>query len=135
MLAGKAIARLVGIDDRRGGGKLSRWQMVIGHQHRNPQGIGPGYTRQAGDPVVYRDNQIRSLLGGQLHDLRGQAIAIVEPVRHQVGDPASTERPQGQDTEAGTGGPVAIIIPQDQDVRIPFQRLMQQAGSRLDTSQ
>ena len=57
---------------------------MVGDQHRDAQTPGRLDPGMAGDAIVHGDDQVRTLLGGQGHDLRGQAVAVIEPVGHQM---------------------------------------------------
>jgi hypothetical protein len=86
MLARKAAPGLIRIDDAGGVGQLFTRQMVVGNQHLQTETLGFIDAFHRADAIVDGDQEIRAPLGGQPHDLRRQAVAELESIRHDVVD-------------------------------------------------
>ena len=129
MLARKAAPRLVRINDARGVWQYRARQMVVGDQHVDAEF---GRTRDAidaGDAVVDRDQQVRLALRGEFDDLRRQPVAVLEAVGHQIIDfglCAPRQHAQSAQTDRGGSGAIAVIVGDDQQSRIRFERVGEQ---------
>ena len=144
MLAGKEVARLVGIDD---GGRLRQHlprQVVVGHDDLDAQFVGPGHARHGGDAVIDGQDEVGAPLPGRVHHRRAQAIAIGKTARHQVGDSLRTHGAQAPHRQGAAGGPVGVIVAHHQDrapARHPFRQPLrrpidvQQASRRVQGTQ
>ncbi|MNZ19294.1 hypothetical protein D3C78_363190 [compost metagenome] len=131
-LAGKLAARLVGIDDGVCRRQFMARQVVIGHQYFQARSLGGCHAFDAGDAVVDGDQQLRLALQGHLDDLRGQAIAVLEAVGHQVIDMGGTEQTQAEYTDGTGRGAVSVEVADDEDALAFCQCRHQQVDRRLD---
>ena len=88
--------------------------MVVGDQHLQAEAIGLVYAVDAGDPVVHGNQDVRSLLlVCQTHDLRSEAIAVLEAVGDQVIDGCAAG-PQCAKANSTGGCPIGVVISDDQ---------------------
>ncbi len=134
-LAGEFAARLVGVDDRIRRRQFRARQVVVGDQHLEPRGFRRLDAVHAGDAVVHRHQQVGTLLQGHADDLRGQAVAVLEAVRHQVIDPGRAEHAQGQHADAAGGGAVGVEVADDENPLAALQGIHQQRHALLDAFQ
>ena len=109
--------------------------MVIGNQHRQPGGLGRRHAIDAGNAVVDGQQQIRLAFEGHGDDLRGQAIAVLEAVRHQVIDMRRAEQAQAKHPDRTGGGAIGIEVADDKDALPLFERQHQQFDRRVDALQ
>ncbi|MDT4842716.1 hypothetical protein FQZ97_766280 [compost metagenome] len=105
--------------------------MVIGDQHRQPGHLGRRHALDAGNAVVHGDQQLWLTLQRHRDDFRGQAIAVLEAVRHQVIDMRRPEHAQTEDADRAGGGAVGIEVTNDQHALPLLQRLYQQFDRRI----
>ncbi len=134
-LAGERAARLVGIDDGVGRRQLRARQVVVGDQHLEPGRLGRGHAVDAGDAVVDGDQQLGLALQGHGDDFRGQAVAVLEAVGHQVIDMRRAEHAQAEHADRAGGGAVGIEVADDEDALALLQGLHQQVHRGVDTLQ
>ena len=87
--------------------------MVIGDQHPYPKVLSRPHAFVAGDPVIDGDDQVRPILSGQGHDLRGEAVIVLEAVGNPITDPSRAERAQNPNRQRATGGPIGVEIGHD----------------------
>ncbi|MNC41478.1 hypothetical protein D3C75_902470 [compost metagenome] len=134
-LAGEGAARLVGIDDGVGRRQLGARQVVVGDQYRKAGRLGRGHAVETGNAVVHGDQQLRALLQRHRDDLRGQAVAVVETVRHQIVDVRGPQHAQRQHADRTGGGAVGIEVADDDHALALLQRRHQQLDRRIDALQ
>ncbi|MNR07238.1 hypothetical protein D3C85_1233540 [compost metagenome] len=134
-LARKAATRLVGIDDGIGRRQLRAGQVVVGDQHREARRLGRRHAVEAGDAVVHCDQQLRLLVQRHGDDLRGQAVAVLEAVGHQIVDMRRAQHAQRQHADRAGGGAVGIEVADDDDALALFQCGHQQPDRRVDALQ
>ena len=89
--------------------------MVIGHQHIEPGLFRRGNPLDAGNAVVHGDQQLRLALQGHRDDFRGQAVAVLEAVGHQIINMGGAEHAQPQHTDRTGGGAIGIEVADDED--------------------
>ena len=109
--------------------------MVVGHQHLHAQGSGARHAVDAGNAVVNRDQQLRA---GGLHafgNRRGQAIAVNDPVRHQIADAGGTQQPQPAQRHRAGCRAIAVVVGDHAYFFPGRHRIGQQAGRLLRTMQ
>ncbi|MNP34921.1 hypothetical protein D3C76_1282300 [compost metagenome] len=109
--------------------------MVVGDQHAQPGGPRRGDAIDAGDAVVHGDQQVRTFLQRHGDDFRGQAVAVLEAVGHQVIDPGRAKHTQRQHADAAGGGAVGIEVADDEDALATLQGIDQQFDGGVDALQ
>ncbi|MNE08323.1 hypothetical protein D3C80_1009700 [compost metagenome] len=109
--------------------------MVVGDQHRKAGRLGRGHAVETGNAVVHGDQQLRALLQRHRDDLRGQAVAVLEAVGHQVVDMRRAEHAQRQHAHRTGGGAVGIEVADDDHALALLQRRHQQLDRRIDALQ
>ncbi|MNF82912.1 hypothetical protein D3C84_652230 [compost metagenome] len=134
-LARKLAAQLIGIDDGIRRRQLGPRQVVIGDQHHQPRRLGRRHALDAGDAVVHGDQQLRLALQRHRDYFRGQAVAILETVRHQVVDMGRAEHAQTEHANRAGGGAIGIEVADDQHALALLQGPYQQLDRRLDALQ
>ncbi|MNH98267.1 hypothetical protein D3C73_509860 [compost metagenome] len=134
---GQGLAReratwLVRIDDGIGQRQFVAGQVVIGNQHLEPGLFRCSHAFDAGDAVIHGNQQMRLALQRDCDDLRGQAVAVVETVRHQIID---MRRPQQTQTQRAHGAgrcAVGIEVTDDQNALALFERRHQQVHGGIN---
>ena len=93
---------------------------MVGDNHRD---AGAADRLGRTGAAVHGDDQLRRVLLDALGQRgRGQAVAIVEPVRDERGG-LGAERAQHADQQRGAGQAVGIVIAEDDDLLVRGQRL------------
>ena len=123
ILGRKTAPRLVRIHDQRIGQTIAR-QMVIGDQHIQPQSSCHRHALDTGNAVIDRQQQIGATRGGQLHDLRRQAVTVLEAVGHQKVN-ACAKHAKAAHTQSGGRCTIGIVITDDQDALLARNRICQ----------
>ncbi len=131
-LAGELAARLVGVDDGVRRRQFRARQVVVGDQHLEPGGLGGGHAVDAGDAVVHGHQQLRLALQGDGDDLRGQPVAVLEAVGHQVVDVGGAEHAQAEHADTTGGGAVGVEVTDEEDALALLQGLHQQRHRGVD---
>ena len=133
----KVAAGLIGVDDDVGIGQGNfaahqGGQMVVGDQHLHAECPGPGHAVKTGNAVVNRDQQVGTRGVHPFGNRCGQAVAINDPVRHQVADAKAFDR-CAQKTQAaqrhGAGrSTVAVVVRHHANLLTGDQSVGQQFG-------
>ena len=129
------LAGKVRIHDRRGIRQRRPGQVVIRDQHLDAEAPGLRDSFERRDPVVDGDDQLRSQLCGNPHDLRREPVAELEPVRHEELRIRETEAPQLADDDRGAGRAVRIEVTDHEDRSAIAAALQQQVDRGLDPAQ
>ena len=129
--ARELAAGLVGVHDHRRVGQLRAWQVVVGHQHLQAQGVGGGHAFDAGDAVVHRDHQVRAPRLHALGDGRGEAVAVYHPVGHQVLDMRRAQHAQAAHRHCAGGRAVTVVVGHDAQTPLGGDGVGQQPGGVL----
>ena len=87
--------------------------MMIGNENRYAQRICLGNAVDRRDTVVDRDQQRRRALGGDTHDRRRQAVAVIESIGNQEFDVTETESSETAQHQRRTGGPIDVKVADD----------------------
>ena len=109
VLAGKAAARLVRVDDARGGRQDRSRQVMVGDQDGDAEVVGAGHALDAGD----------------VDDLGRESVAVLEAVRHQVAD-VRAERAQSAQSDRARRGAIAVVVGHDQQAGVGLDRIGEQ---------
>ncbi len=125
VLARKAAARLVRVDDARGVRQHRARQVMVRDEHGDAEFVGARHAVDARDAVVDGDDQVGRLLRGELDDLRRQPVAVLEAVRHEVVD-VRAHRPQAAQADRAGGRAVAVVVGHDQQARLGLDRVGEQ---------
>ena len=118
VLVREGAAGLVGVDDgQRGRQRLGR-QVVVGDDDRQAEAVGMFDTGDRGDAVVDGEQQgwpaqTRVHQRG-IHHFRGEAIAVLEAVGHQVVD-GGAHHPKALHRDGDGRGAVAVVVAHHQD--------------------
>ena len=148
----KRATGLVGVDDDAIGGQhrfavCLCGQVVVGHQHLQPQGTCGCHTVDAGNAVVDRDQHLSTTGGNPLRDAGCQAVAIGHTVGHQVADEpwlrslmpvrgqSGLQHAQPTQSHGACGGTVAVVIGHHADAQVVLQCIGQQHGGRIGVFQ
>ena len=129
-LAWKIAARLAGVDDGVGLGKLRARQMVVGNHYLQAGGPGRRYPFNTGDAVIHGHQHVRATGQRYLNNLRRQPIAVLKTVGYQVIHLRRPQLSQGQHGNAAGGGTVGIKVAHDQ-YRAPLAQCRFQHRNRL----
>ena len=105
--------------------------MMIGDQDIDAECVGGGDPVHARNAVVHRDQQVRLALCGQRHDLRRQAIAVLEAIGHDEID-VGAHRGESPHAHCTRGGPIRIVIGDDQYAFLLGDRRRESLRRRLD---
>ena len=125
VLARKAAAMLVGIDDARRIRGVRARKVMIGDEYVDAESRGLFDPFDAGDAVVDRNQEVGFAAGRQPDDFRGESVAVFETVRHQVFD-FCAEPLQAQHADRAGGGAVRIVVGHDQETSVGGDRIGQQ---------
>ena len=111
----------------------NRGQVMVGHQHLQPQGARAGDAVKTGDAVVNRDQHVGAAVLDALRDRRGQAVAVDHTVGHDVVHVLGAQQAQAAYAHGAGGGAVAVVIGHDAEFFVGRDRVGQQPGG-LDQS-
>ncbi len=112
------VARERRVEDRAGG-QLRPWLVVVGDHHLHPQLLRQPHLGDGGDAAIDGQQQAGAALGEALDVLRGQPVAVRDP----VGDEpiaVGAEPAQGRDHERRGADAVDVEVAMDRD---PLTRL------------
>ena len=90
-MARKLAVSKIRIDHHSRGGQIAARQMVIGNQDRNAEALGFCDTGDAGHAVIDRDEQGGRAPCCNADYFRGEAVAKLETIRHEIIDLGETE--------------------------------------------
>ena len=125
VLARKAAARLVRIDDARGVRQHRPGQVMVGDEHGDAEFVGPRHAVDTGDAVVDGDDQVGRPLRGEFDDFRRQPVAVLESIRDEVVD-VRAHCPQAAQPDRAGGRAVAVVVGDDQQPRVGLDRIGEQ---------
>jgi hypothetical protein len=111
--------------------QLRAREVMVGHQHLQPQGIGLVHALDAGDAVVHGDQDVGALLVYALRDRRSQAVAIDHAIGYEVVHVRRTQQAHAAYGHRAGGGAVAVVVGDDADALALGDRIGQQAGRGL----
>ena len=100
--------------------QLLAGQVMISHQHTDTQILSGRHALDAGDTVVDSDNQVRCLRGRQIDNFRGQAVAKLEAIGHQIPNLPQTHLPQHRYRHGATGRAVGVEVSDDEHASVAF---------------
>ena len=87
--------------------------MVVGHKHLQPQSPGVGHAFNAGNAVVYRDQDIGALVKDPLGYRGGQSVSVDHPIGHQITHVFRTQQFQAAYRNRTGRCAVAVVICHD----------------------
>ena len=108
------------VNDDIGRRQLRAGQVMIGDEDLDAICGRFLHARDARYAVVNGHDQRGRLFRRNADDLRRQTIAIVESIRHEVGDVGKTERPQATQHQCGARCTVDIEVADNQDALVTF---------------
>ena len=106
--------------------------MVIGDQDVDAEPLRAGNSFDAGDAVVDGDDEPWSLLVRDLHDLRGQPVAVTPAIRHHESHVGGPEQAQAPHRDGASGRAVGIVVPDHHDARRGLDRVVEQRGRAVE---
>ena len=107
-------------------------QMVIGDQDVDAEPLRAGDSFDAGDAVVDGDDEPWSLLVRDLHDLRGQPVAVTPAIRHHESHVGGPEQAQAPHRDGASGRAVGIVVADHHDARRGLDRVVEQRGRAVE---
>ncbi len=134
MLARKAAAVLVRVDDASGFGKPGAGQVMVGHQHAHAEPVRLGDAVHRRDAVVDRDEEPRRALRRLADDLRREAVAVLEAIRHEVID-AGPHRAQRPHPHCARRRAVGVVVAHDEDALLARDRVGEEPRGVVDVMQ
>ena len=127
-LGAKARLGQIRIDDDVGRGQLRSGQMVVGDENIDAERARSAHARKTRDAVVDRDEQRRRSLGRKRHDLRCQAIAELEAVRHQKIHRRKTAGAQRAHDQRRARRTIGVVIADHEDASRPMLQQQRHGG-------
>ena len=73
-------------------------------------------------------------LGSEFHDVGGEAVAVFEPVGHQIVD-TRAEHAQAAHADRAGGGAVGVVVGDDEQALVFLNGICQQRGGAADVQQ
>ena len=123
------------VHQREGVRQLASRQMMICDDHIHACPVGAAHPINAGRAVVDGDDYVRCFCQRQIHDLRRQPVAELEPVGHQKGNLSSAHCFQQGNRQRHRSGTVRIKITDDEDALPGGHRPGEPIGSLVDLRQ
>ena len=87
------------------------------------------------DAVVDGHDETGALLARDLHDLRGQPVAVAPAVRHHEPHVGGSEQTQAAHRDGAAGGAVGVVVADHDDARRGLDGVVEQCGGPVDVEQ
>ena len=99
---------------------------MVCHQYLDAMGLRGGNAGVGSNAVIDRQNQVGTLLYGNVHQLRRQAIAKIKAVGHQIIDLLQPHHAQGTNGHGSAGCAIGVKIPHHKHPLLLLHRIYQQ---------